>query len=1173
MVRRSSGQGRSRDFAVQIILQAQDQASRIIAGVKSDLDGLGAAVNQFTGVSRSITFIGLGFQQIQGAITGARSTLEGFYQAFIGQNIQLEQQLLQTQASLAATIDVFQDDVRIDDVAERLDALAEPLERSFNNVRDQSLNLVGIVSDDLLPIFQVLASESGAIGANFSDVEDLTISFGAALSTLQLPVSDFGTVRQEIASILQGTISVDSTLAQSLGISNSMVQSWKEQEVLIQELNRRLEPFVKANESASRSTPGLLSNIVEIFQTITREAGEGLDELIAEDLARVYEFLQSNADRLRDTLVSAIQILVEGTAPLRQSFRDLAIAGAELGSALVSGAGNSLQDFATNIVQTLNAAATTSVQLITRIVQGLSTIAESGAGQAAIAVFIQIASVISNVTRGAFELLGRLVDGAISGLQPLGGAINQAIGFLQQLAPVINLARESFGLFTELIGVGLRQISGLFALVFEAAQPFIQTIAGPLIAGFRVLQEVAPPILQGIAVIVQQVFQQVLGTLENFANTVVGARELLRDLGLIQEEVRPATEGSAQALQEAAGAFGEYGAAASDAADDLTTAQRSLDALQQAVGRASREIERSTLTVNVDQSQEIARLQQQLNSGLISERQFQEERAAITEQGLDQQLAIVSAKVAELREQYDQLTEIEKQQAGESFDQIQQLEQQQAQLQTQLAEQQIQDRQALRDRERQDLEAAQSKANDAIKASVTQREIELQQLRNQGLLSERELQSELTKVNADRIDETLAQEQQRLAELQSIRSEIADDESQEAIQAEAQIRESEQRILDATKERLEVEQQLQQQAQEEIIRAIDERAQAAQNAATRESQAIDRQISLYDTLNSSLEQQSRLLQAQNDLRNAANQQTVSNLNIAASLTKNEKEREQLQAQAAVAQLQALREQQEFENQSLAIQQQLEQLAVRRRQIEAEAAEIQARAALAQAEADRARTQAAFERGDANEGDLEAADLAIQAAQAQIEVAQRRRGLANQEAALLPQQQAIARQQQEINQQGAENQSRADVITSLPENSAARRRLERQEIERITTAEQRRIGRSRRQTNQLAAQALSDNQVGSPRNRTQATQPQLASLNTEIAPLQSVQEDGNQILSRIEAGITALVQGGGQAAQISSPITVNVNGGQTNEQTGQSVAQVVRDVVEGIFDRAGAIQNA
>ena len=535
-------------------------------------------------------------------------------------------------------------------------------------------------------------------------------------------------------------------------------------------------------------------------------------------------------------------------------------------------------------------------------------------------------------------------------------------------------------------------------------------------------------------------------------------------------------------------------------------------------------------------------LQKLRNAALISEREQQQSLAQINADRINKTLNQEQGRLAGLKRIRAGITDAISQEAIQADAAIRASQQRILDLQGERLENQ-------RQQEVQAEENRQKREEDSLKRSNSLQEIALRQRRANGELSERELQEALNELNADRIDTELANERAKLGRLK----EIYDDDADE-VQA------SQQRILDLTNERLQSEITLQQQAQEEILRAIDRRAKAAENSATRESQDLEVILRLYDSLNSSLEQQSKLLQAQADLRRAENDLAASNFDIVASLTKNERQKQRTQALGAAAQLKALQEQQAFEDQSLLIQQELERLALKRRQTESEIAEIQAKSALAQAEAEQARVQAAFERGDANEQELEAANLSVRAAQFGIEAAQQQKAITAEEAALLPQMQAIAQRQQDVNQQGQLNQARASVIQALPANSRIRREASDTDIERLLTAEQRQTVRSTRDTNEALLAALD----AAPTS-TIGVSPILAPA-PDLAPLQGVQEAGNQYLETIAANT---------ARREAPGITVNVsvNGGVTNDQTGANVAATVRAELERLLDRAGALQTA
>jgi hypothetical protein len=1225
--------GNGSNLAVKLVIQAQDLASKVIQRTQVSTDGFSKSLSNAADLGSKIFFIGEAFQQISGLVNVARASVAGFYDSFINSNVQLQEQLLGTQATLAATQDVFRNGVRIEDPTEAIQALEAPLRQSLANIRRDSLELVGVTSAELVPLFQVIAQGTGQINGTLQDAERLTIDFAAALGTLAIPAEQ---ARFEINSIFQGQITQDSDLAQRLGITNETVAIWKAQGNAAEELSKRLAAFRQGNALAAQSIGGVTSNIQEIFQEVTRVAGEPLLTPIIQQLDRFYQALALARPTIEATLGQAINFLIEvfkrGVAVVDALLPSLG----RLGSALFDAVGSSAQAVGELFLQLVDAAVTLApalgviIDLVAGLAQRFADFAETGVGKAVIKI-VAFGAVIGTIAAGIAGLVALFgvvgpaiagVAGSMASAAAIGGglaaafvvlqkpltAVGKAVGgflvnsfeklknlfervkpvivdiaqrmieFGKSLAPIGEVIKQGVLLGFDLLRVAINVVTSNFGTFFSIArsgfevlsglmQTFGETILLPLTTSLNVFGVTGKDAFNAIQTVGKAAFDGFVAIVEKFAATLSNARQFLRDIGLLQEDIKPGFSGLGEAVGGAAEAVGGMGAAvgatgdaASGAAGDVSFATKAVDQLKLSVTAASREIGNEKIRIDADQSSQLAELQSQLDQGLITEREFQNRRAEITNAGIDQQLEVVSSRAADLRAEYEALTEEEKRGAGDQLLEIQKLETEANNLRQQSGEQRLEQQRTLREQERQDLENAQKKADDAIAASVTQREIELQKLRNQGLISEREQQEALTQINADRIDQTLAQEQGRLAGLKKVRAGIKDATSQEAIQAEEAIRASEQRILDLTKERLTTEQELQQQAQEAILRAIDRRAKAAENAATRETQDLESVLRLYDSLNASLERQSKLVQAQADLRRAENDLAASNFDIAASLTKNERERQRIQAQGAIAQLEALQEQQAFEDQSLAIQQELERLALRRRETEAEIAEIQAKAALAQAEAEQARVQAAFERGEANEQELEAANLGVRAAQFGVEAAQQQKAITAEEAALLPQVQAIAQRQQDVNQQGQLNQARATVIQALPENSRIRRDAANAQIDQLLTPGQRQLARSTRGTNDALLASLD----AAPTS-TLGANPVLAPA-PDLAPLQGVQEAGNQYLETIAANT---------ARRDTPGITVNVsvNGGATNDQTGTAVAATVRAELERLLDRAGALQTA
>jgi hypothetical protein len=237
------------------------------------------------------------------------------YDALIGQNVELQQQLLGTQASLAATNDVFAGGIKITDPTKAIQALEGPVNAAVDKIRKGSLELVGVTSSELIPIFQNIAGQSSAIGGSLEDSANLTLKFAATLGTLNVPLFQ---QRQEISSILQGTIDQNSIVAKTLNITNEQVNNWKSQGTLISELSKRLEPFQAGNKLAAQTISGVSSNIEELFQNITREAGKPLTAELAADLDSLFKFLTAHQDDIQKFVNEG----VNGLLSLIKGFKD-----------------------------------------------------------------------------------------------------------------------------------------------------------------------------------------------------------------------------------------------------------------------------------------------------------------------------------------------------------------------------------------------------------------------------------------------------------------------------------------------------------------------------------------------------------------------------------------------------------------------------------------------------------------------------------------------------------------------------------------------------------------------------------------------------------------------------------------------------------------------------------
>ncbi|MBN3946451.1 MAG: hypothetical protein HWQ38_08135 [Nostoc sp. NMS7] len=236
--------------------------------------------------TQSLGLFGQGISALQSASAAP-------FEFLIAQTVELREQLLSTQASLVATSNITNNltGKQATDPTTAIQSLELPIKNAIADLRAGSLGLAGVTSGDLVPLFQQIAGEITAIGGNLTNAKDLSLDFAAALGTLNIPLSES---RTEIGSILNGTISVETKLAQVLNISNAQVANWKSQGRLVTELQKRLEPFRAGNALAADAFSGVTSNVKEIYKEVGRQSGEKLLDPLLKQITEIYDYLKVN---------------------------------------------------------------------------------------------------------------------------------------------------------------------------------------------------------------------------------------------------------------------------------------------------------------------------------------------------------------------------------------------------------------------------------------------------------------------------------------------------------------------------------------------------------------------------------------------------------------------------------------------------------------------------------------------------------------------------------------------------------------------------------------------------------------------------------------------------------------------------------------------------------------
>lgn len=280
-------------------------------------------------LTQGIAGLAFGFNQVTAAVQTFAAKGKQAYEVLIGANERLTQQLLASQATLAATSRILVDGVE-QSGRDAVRATGPALREALKTLERETLELVGVTSQQVNQVFQVvlsnassLAGQSKEFGSSIEAAIPLTKSLVASLGVLNVPLEQ---ANQEIRSILQGQVTSDSLLARQLNLSNEQVRQYKAQGILIDKLNERLEPFVLANADAARSITGITSNLQDSFEIIFREAGEPLLDPIIDQLANLEKFIKENQQAITDFFSDGVkfaQELISNLAPIVDIFAEV----------------------------------------------------------------------------------------------------------------------------------------------------------------------------------------------------------------------------------------------------------------------------------------------------------------------------------------------------------------------------------------------------------------------------------------------------------------------------------------------------------------------------------------------------------------------------------------------------------------------------------------------------------------------------------------------------------------------------------------------------------------------------------------------------------------------------------------------------------------------------------
>lgn len=382
--------------------------------LQKSFDGIaGSAV----GIVNSLAKVGFalyGIQQITGALQQA---FGGLFSGTVGEAVRLQESILKTQTALASTNDVLRDGEVLTDPYEAIVALTGTIEKRIDSIRQRSLDLAGVTSQEVIEVFGMVAQQVGQIGGSLQDAEDLAISFAGALGTFGIPLYQ---ARQEIGSILRGDITTDSYLAKALGITNEDVKKAKQSTAgVIGFLESKLATAVAGQQIAARSFSGVTSNIRDFIELAGEAFGKPLVQPLIDGLTVVYDLLVGIKDEalgaaagLGSALAAASQMIGGGIrGQAQQSASSTTPKAAQAAKAQIDALSASIQLLAADVQKTFSQVVLLVVRTFVKIGNGLKNLAV-GFASLNVEVFKSLLETITNlvyVLQPAVDGFGQLL--------------------------------------------------------------------------------------------------------------------------------------------------------------------------------------------------------------------------------------------------------------------------------------------------------------------------------------------------------------------------------------------------------------------------------------------------------------------------------------------------------------------------------------------------------------------------------------------------------------------------------------------------------------------------------------------------------------------------------------------------------------------------------------------
>lgn len=231
-------------------------------------------------------------------LTGAVVAFGAVFRKSLNINSELENATLGVKTLLVALTDIRDQSGKKAVGAEQLAIAGSVAEDQIKKLRVAGLETAA-TTQQLVEAFQQAIGAGSSAGLKLDQIRELTVGIVQAAGALGMPMHQ---LNEEVRSIFSGTITMNSRVANALGITGAQVKKWRETGTLAEELNKRLEAFTRMGKEAANTWTATLSNLGEALAIFLGDAGKGAFDSLKKSLQDAFKglFDSSTGDISKD---------------------------------------------------------------------------------------------------------------------------------------------------------------------------------------------------------------------------------------------------------------------------------------------------------------------------------------------------------------------------------------------------------------------------------------------------------------------------------------------------------------------------------------------------------------------------------------------------------------------------------------------------------------------------------------------------------------------------------------------------------------------------------------------------------------------------------------------------------------------------------------------------------